>query len=458
MPKIFLWLLLFSGIAADAAEVNITGVSALPGYPVRVIAYDDLISGWQTSLTATTADFKGSFSLRFNVPQPGWVIIAAAQYRTELFVAPGGSYTIQLEMKKNIGTAFYDPHPLTIKILDAHDNGLTEAISSVNVAFNAFLVENFNALYRLQQTRLLDSLKTMVRKNEPKISNHFFNEYTFYKLASIEPVVRKLGPNQVYDRFFRGRPVLYYQPEYVALLRETFKHHLLQSRLWSEKEYAEALSKGWKAFEKLLMRDAILAESRPFRELFVLMHLADNFHHPLHRQIDLERLLKGLSSTTQVPDYARIANNIIRKALWLQPGTKAPVFSLNNETGHMLTVDEHSPATLFVIVGPECSSCEYELLQLREIHGKMGGQYSFVTISMPESFHYYRNFHRRNKLDWPVYNLGHQYQLLDALDHRVMPHLVLYLPGAKVGMIPAPSSDQRLENHLQRLAKQLTKP
>ncbi|MBK9291236.1 MAG: redoxin domain-containing protein [Bacteroidetes bacterium] len=451
-------ILLLTAFVSQAAIVRVEGISALPGYPVRVLAPDDLISGRQKEIAASGSDFKGSFMLDFDLPAPGWVTIAAAHYKTEMFVSPGGKYRVQLELRKAEAASFYDPQPLSVKLLSADDGGLAEAIAAANVAYNAFVVEHFNALYRLQQGRLIDSLRTVMRRLSPKQANPFFDDYVFYKVASVEQVVRKIGPAQVYERYFAKKPVLSSQPEYVALLNETFKNHLIQNRLWSNQEYVEAAAKGWKAFDDLIRRDPLLAARTEFRELVVLVHFVNNFNNPLHTGRSAEKILSELASATSTPQHARIAKNIVFMAKWLATGTDAPQFRLQTEGGRELVADQGSPAMLLILVGPECKYCEFELQQLRELHQRLGNQYKFITISLPESFQHYRNFHRRNKLDWEVYNLGHNYSLLDALDVRVFPHLSVYLPGAKVGMIPAPTTDQRLEGHLQRLARQFVNP
>ncbi|HMM10638.1 MAG TPA: hypothetical protein PKE03_00895 [Bacteroidales bacterium] len=455
MPKLFLCLLLSCVLVARANEVKLEGVSALPGYPVRVLVYDDLISGWQVELASTTSDFKGSFALRFSLRQPAWITLAVAQYRADLFAVPGGKYMVQTEMKRGESAAFYDPPPLSVKTLSAADGGLSDAIAMANVVYNAFVVEHFNALYRLQQTKLIDTLRQVLRRTIPDVDHQYFKDYVFYKVASLEPAVRKLSPSLVYERFFKNRPVLADQPEYVSLLRETFKNYLIQHKLWTQQEYAEALTKGWKAFDKLLQRDTMLAENRAFRELLVLIHFAEHFHHPLHRSADLSRLLSTIAATSPVPEHARIAANIIRKAERLLPGSYAPRLLLRDESGTTLEINESAPAMLLIFVGPDCRYCEYELLQLREIHGRMGRQFKFVTISLHESRQHYRSIHQRNKLDWPVFSLGSDYRLLDAYDAKVFPHYVILMPGAKIGMVPAPPTDQRLEQHLQRLARQL---
>ena len=458
MPRFLLLLLFIPLLSLKASEVQISGVSSLPGYPVRVLFQDDLISGRERQLASASSDFKGSFTLRFEMPYPGWISLGAAQYRTELFVVPGGKYSLQLEIKKGESTAFFDPQPLTVKTIKADDGNLSDAISSVNLLYNAFVMEHFNALYRMQQARLIDTLRSEIQKIVRNTGNQFLKDYTFYKVASLEPVVRQLRPAQVYDRFFRNRPVLANQPEYVSLLRETFKNYLIQSRIWTQQEYDEALTGGWKTFERLLLRDAILAENAGFRELVVLIHFAENFTNPLHRKGAPQRVLNELASATRNPDHARIARNIIIRAEWLMQGTNSPHFTFNDESGKPVKADENSTAMLLIIVGPDCRYCDFELQQLRDIHGRIGSQYLFVTISLPESYQYYRNLHRRNKLDWPVVSLGHNYPLLDALEAKVLPFLAIYLPGAKAGMIPAPPTDQHLEGHLQRLAKQFAKP
>ncbi len=457
MSRILVCLFLLLKFSSAASEVLISGVSPLPGYPVRVLEDDDLISGLEVQRASTATDFTGCFTLRFEKSYPGWITIAAAHYRTELFVVPGGKYTLQLELKKPENTSFFDPQPLNIKAIKADDGGISDAIASINLIYNAFVVEHFNAIYRLRQAGLIDTLSARFNKVLSKNNNRFLKDYAFYKVASLEPVVRQLRPAQVYDRFFRNRPVLPNQPEYISLMRETFKNYLLQSNAWTQQEYADAVSGGWKIFERLLMRDATLADNQGFRELLTLIHFAGNFNNPMHSREAVNRLLSQLELASRIPDHQRIARNIIIKAAWLTNGTDAPKFSLSDESGNLIKADESSPAMLLIFVGPDCRNCDNELQQLREIHGRIGNKYAFVTISLTESYKYYRNFHRRNKLDWPVVNLGYNYQLLDKLEAKVLPHMAVYLPGAKAGMIPAPTTDQHLEGHLQRLLKQFEK-
>lgn len=453
MKYFFVGVLLLLTVILRAAPVTVRGVSTLPAQPVRAIQQADMISGLDRIVGQSKTDFKGSFELRFELDDIQMVEIAIGLSRATFVAVPGAVYDIQFTMSKAIRLSYFDAQPLQMKVVKATDGGVHEQIERINIIYNAFVMEHFNALYRLGRVALLDSLNITLDKALTKAPHPFVQKYRDYKLASLAPLVRKLDLRRVYEINFKGKDILYLNPEYMSLFKEFFSAILVNNRTVSFDQFIRAVGEGYAATDQLLQKDPLLSENRQFRELGMLKLLRDHYFHPAFGPNTVNKLLKSIAATSPYSQHQQIAANIISKQDHLAFNSAAPAFELIDYEGKKWSQKTDRKGALIVFVREDCKVCDKELMEIRALHEKQKEFFQFITISTKEGFEYYRRFFATNRIDWPLLNLGEQLFLLEDYNIKVFPDYVLLLPDGRVAMAPAPSVDRNLEHHMNRLKR-----
>lgn len=440
-------------ILTEAKQTIVKGVSTIPAQSVRAIVQSDLISGLETVVGRTKTDFKGEFDLSFEINEIQFVEIAIGLSRASFIAVPGAEYTVQFTMAKSAQRSYFDPPPLQMRIIKATDGGINDQIERINFIYNAFVMENFNTLYRLGRVNLLDSLKMTMKSSLPNSLHPFVDKYQEYKLASLVPLARKMNLRSVFETFFKDKDILYKNPEYMALFKEFFGVFLVNHRSISFDQFVLAVSNGNPSVDQLLASEPMLANSRQFRELVLLKLLRDNYHHPAFGRNTVKQLLNAINSNSSYLQHRQMATNIIRRQEHLAFNTPAPEISLKDYEGKLWSTHHDKKGVLIMFVREDCRVCEKELAEIRTIYENQKSHYQFITISTKEGFDQYRSFFASNRIDWPLLNLAEQLELVETYNIRVFPEFILLLPEGKVAMAPAPSVEQNLEYHMNRLKR-----
>jgi hypothetical protein len=453
MRVLLFFFLVFIASFSRAAEVSIKGVSSLPGKPVRVIIQSDLVSGLEKTIAQTNTDFKGSFELIFELDEIVYAAVAAGLNRAEMLITPGNSYTIQLSVTNPETISYFDAEPLMLKVLQHSGLNIIKQVEDVNLVYNAFVMQHFNALYRLNRTALLDTLRQVIANTVPSPSNDFVKEYIAYKMASLEPLVKKMTKQQIFESHFKNKPVLYNNPEYIGLFKEVFGSYLLDNRNFPLSELSQALFEGMKSLNTIVSKDPLLKDENRLRELLILVNLNGLFYHPSFPSGSLKNVLETYQKSSLFPEHRLIAGNILTNYQKLAFGSDAPKFELTDAEGKKHSVSDFKGLTLLSFVQKDCRVCDKELLAIKELYGSQRSDFQFFTIATKDAFPYYKSFFISNRIDWPLLNIGDDILLLEAYNIKVYPDFVLLLPNGKIGMAPAPPVDQNLEYHMNRLKR-----
>ena len=94
---------------------------------------------------------------------------------------------------------------------------------------------------------------------------------------------------------------------------------------------------------------------------------------------------------------------------------------------------------------------EHQFETLGELHRQWQDSVQLITVTTKDQFASHRRRFEERRYDWPLLNLGNDILLLERYEVRTFPEYFIILPGAKIGLAPAPSPDQTLRNHVTRL-------
>ncbi|MCK9447783.1 MAG: TlpA family protein disulfide reductase [Bacteroidales bacterium] len=453
---LFFTTFLIGALQLPAATITINGNSNTPATVLRILIADDLVSGRYTLLAQTNTDFKGAFSLQAQIQSISFARIAAGADYTDILLTPGATYHIQIHKTKTDYTSFYDAPAITVDILQADDQGVYQAIEKINLIYNAFVLEHFQSLYRLKQAAYLDSLHMILNK-QVNVSHPFVEQYLFYKLASLEPVVKNMTTSQVFEKYFLHRPILYDNPEYISLFKEFFGSYYTEHRLIGHARFLEAIAQGDNNLRQLMATDPLISSYPAFGELILLYQLQSFFSHPqLSPKVVEERLLQ-IANTSTIYKHRIIARNIIFMQSYLAFGAPAFDFQLLDQSGKLYELSQDSSSVVILnFIRENCPLCEYELQDLQQLSAKYATQLKVVSISVRESYPYYSRLFHQNRYHWKLLNLNQQYEILDTYQVRFFPYNIILLPSTRIGQCPAPTQYLELENQLKRLVPEWT--
>lgn len=447
----------FGMFGAHASEVVINGKANHSGVLIRLILIEDHISGAQKMVTSTTTDFRGRFELRASLDKPSYAQLAAGPDRAEILLLPGCSYTIQLDDKQDFEQlSYYEREPLRYQIVSSDDKGAYDQLLTINLIVNTFILQHFNDLYKKRSRALVDTLRAVIDQRIPVFAHHYVKDYTRYKIATLELVSQQMSMQAIIERYIQNQNILYANVEYMGLFSQVFHSYLNNSRLWSQDDIKEHLSRGLPACKSLLRRDQLLANSENLLELVLLSNLRELYFDRSFNQHDIKEVLSQMSRVSSIPEHRQIAAGLLRVNGHLSFGSQAPGFKLSGQTGTFYTVSEltNDKVTIVNFVKKDCQPCYAAFDDLQKLTEEFGDQVRIVTIATSLSFQETRKIFLENRFQWLLLDLADQWTVLEDYNIKSFPEFIILLPGNRVGMAPAPSPKQGLEAHIRRLIRQ----
>ncbi len=440
----------------QALPVEINGSSTLPFQVVRVIVAKDYLTGSDSVLVSGKTDFKGAFQLQFELGRVEVAEIAIGLHRTSLLLKPGASYRVALSLQPQAeASTYFDPEALEIQTKTATDEGLLDQYQSINFIFNTFVVQRFAMAQRFGRTDYLDSLGQAIHKNIPKPADPFLTQYIYWKKASLTPAIKRLTMAQIFDTYFKNKQVEYRNPEYMALLYQYFgDYYVSSSRQTGLDGFVEQAHAGLKPLVHYLATDPLFDSDARLRELILLMHLHAFYHHPAFIAGDIAALLQQIAKSSAYQEHRQMANNIISARNRLAPGSKAPDMQLFDENNKQISLPTSPMINGLVFVRPNCPVCEKLLTEMQGLTQLSNGNARFVVVTDQVSLPRVKQQLQARGIHWPLLHPGTDILLLERLNIKVFPEVVLLYSDGRIAMAPAPTDLETLDAHLTRLAKQ----
>jgi peroxiredoxin len=451
--SIFICSALFS---QTSIPVSIAGKSAYPNTLVRLIVHDDLISLHERTLAFGMSDAVGNFSLNASVTEIKHAKIAFGLERGEIYLRPGKKYQLSVPFQgAEEPISYFEKESLQFDIVSANDGGFIDQIHEINLVYNTFLLQYFNAIYRGNRHDLIDSLRFEINRRIPASTDKFVDDYITYKIAALELASRIRSQQYILDKLFVNKPVLYNNIEYMSLFREIYSNHISRMRSVSPLDLHTVLNSGYNSLDSLLRTDSNLATDKRLREMVMMLNLMDLHGSRLFESELITKLIAYIEQNSSYAEHRKIAGNIIHQQQVLAYGTPAPLFRLASAFDNSIDLRNYTDKPVLIsFIKANCLVCENALLDLESIWQRFQDRYYFLTIATPDVFDEATQFFDDNGLSWPLLNLSQHILLLEQYQVRTFPEFVILLPGNRVGMAPAPGPERHLEYHLSRILAQ----
>lgn len=358
---------------------------------------------------------------------------------------------------------------LEFKELDRLD--LNALMSDLNHRLDDFTAEEVAASRRIgsdsagrPETLFLNPVKgtAPVDSFERKLAGYYsgvddawFKQNLEYGIAGL-----RFGPGvndrALFDRYLKGRPVLYDVPEYVRFIGSFFDEHIMrypfrsdEAALLSAVRAADVDSvKGLFAKQDFLKDDALC-------ELVMISGLHAQYPGKTFDRAGILGLLDHVAAGSAYPEHRRIAANMKWDLTAMRPGGTLPPLTLRGPGSEQARMDTAlKGATCLVVTAAWCTYCEQELVALEALRKEYGQVIDVVGISLdrsPKELDTYLRAHPGR--DWPWYFGGDDPQVMDLLRIRTIPAFFL-LNGNTLARAPAPPPSDGLAPILHKMKAQ----
>jgi peroxiredoxin len=459
----FLVFILLMPFISQSQQVKITGTAAgAEGKRIEVITLSDLITFGEKTITGSIVDSTGDFSLTFNLEETIYANLSIDFHRVELFIQPGKSYNFNIspmnynEMKEI--NPFLQSAKLEIEFRKDDSSELNSLIQSFDSLYNAFLLQNFNALYRDRNKMKLDSFRMKVVTTYSEIKDPYFVNYGKYKIASLVQLCQSMNQAEIGRMYFTSAPILYANTEYMDFFNQYFSRYLTATcRSLKFTDYNTILNgpESYKRMMKALEADSTLRKVQ-LRELVMIKGLMEMFNTAGYNQEKIIALLGSVADESKFPQNQQIARNMIRELTKLRVGTAAPGFKLKNKMQKEVTLaDFKGKPVVLNFWTTYCQGCITEMDRMKPIYDKFSDQVSFISISADKEFSKMLFFvNLKTDFVWNFLHIGDNYNLLKEYNVKSYPLFVVIDKEGNIVQYPADFPGSGLELTLQKLVNQ----
>lgn len=451
--------------------------------PVLLQRYLDLFTLRTEAMATDRTDAQGSVVLDLEVAQRTRVQLRIGEARTDLYLEPGANYDVIFERIKGSarsvsGTANAE---LTFNRLDALDiNALT---SDLNGLLDGFVAEDLatdqeggmQAADELRKGGIsapdsssrpgtlfvspslseakVDTFERKLLRHYNGVDDPWFMTMVEYGIAGL-----RIGPRtnnkELFERYLKGRPVRYDDPEYVRFLRSLFEDHLMRFPFRSdEQELQRAIASGVPdSVERIFARHNFLANDDRLCELVVLNELYANYNGKLLDRHGVRSVLRELEHSSPYAEHRRIAADMVWDLTAMRPGTVLPALKATDLQGRPVNVDSLLKGpVLLAFTAAWCTYCEMEMAALEQLYAEHGELVTFIGIGTDpgmEAFQAYVRLHP--KRNWTWLYIGDDLLTMEQLRMRSIPQFYL-LQDRSLVYSPAPTPSTGLPAILHRI-------
>ncbi|MCR5014715.1 MAG: TlpA family protein disulfide reductase [Bacteroidales bacterium] len=442
-------LLLFPLMAFAAGNsVTISGRVNQTNALVRLLACDDLLNVHEIEAGRTYSDDHGFFLLEGKVATTSPARIAVGLESVDLYVTPGASYEVAITIPDvDPSASYFERQVPTIKVKTATDKGIYRQIVVSEQIIDGYVLAYFDALYRKRQYRYLDSIKATI-DDELDISDDYVRQHNTYKIAAVQMAVNADGGKKVINELYDGKPVLYLCQSYMDLFKDLFVNKFYQAP-YDMGEFQDAFWTGPKAFKTYLFTDPFMARNPRLAEMIMVYNLEGMYYEQSKLRKAVRAHLKSLAENSAYPETKAMIKHLFAEIDRLASGADAMDFELPDADGTMVKLSDYKDKCVVLqFVEGGSATVEHQFATLADLHQQWQDQVQLITITTKDQFASHRKRFDEHHYDWPLLNLGNDILLLEQYEVRTFPEYFIVKKGTKIGMAPAPSPDQTLDEYV----------
>lgn len=434
----FLGLLMASSVWAATAIVQ-GRVAHEPGASITLLKLDDGISGKRTVLARTQSDDYGNFFMEVEINAVTTTFLHVNGVVSTLYLAPDGVYNVTIPMIERKDPRTFNDMKVDLEFERGNAQNINLQVAGFNrqyeFFFKEFLPDLVEARYagsssyvrsnreRLSSVNLLPAVRDslgdgenedfLMRIDNFKViqaktlseerSNPWMADYIDYALATTE-VSAGRSKQEIYARYFEGRPVQWDHPEYITALDQLYQGWL-QAAL--DNDSLPALYNAVMRDRDAVVLDEVCAALPMLKvpEVRSVVLLTNLKHMYYQGRRDKRIPLRVLEDMAAHPEHfgraSAVAEHLVKRMTFGKIGTAAPEFVYRNVQGDMVELSSFEGRFVYVQVFSKwCRNCETQMEVMRPFYRKYQREAEIISISMDPDFQTFTNFYDDHDFDW----------------------------------------------------------
>jgi len=398
MYKIAIFIIFIACISLysqNPGTIKLNGEApALAGTPYSVGRYNDLITQHEIFLINSNVGTDGKFSFEIPNSSTGDYILHIGENSHPLLLEPGHTYNVLVP--DSLGQDVYFPN-------ETDTNLLLYQTSVLDYQINYFSIYNYE---EIANGKIRQKLKKFMDSMEVKYSylkDSYFLTYKDYKLAELQADANYKSQKTLFQTYFKGKPVLFEHPQYMAFFNDFYRGFLNQ--LFNESTTSPlkmAISSGTPVDTLLAaINRSELGNDERLAELICIKGLAEIYYKPGIDKGKIENLVIELQTQTKQTEIKTICTNFLAITGRLKPGKQYINFEGKDVEGNVHSITEYGGKyMLLTFFNPDEAASIREITALKNIYDEFRKDITFVTVCSSCTYSTLNSFVQANKLKW----------------------------------------------------------
>ena len=411
LVALLLWIVT-AGIAQR--PVTITGEAPFAkNEEIRLLVFDDLLNYVPTVAATDQIDKNGHFKL-----------VNPEKY---------GGYL-------QITNALADTSDLNYKI-NRFSNYFSRAMN--HYAFRITVDKDRNAY---------DTLTTLLNDRFGIQYNplNFYQSYIYYTCGQLDRVCFSKEQMTFYRKFYDNDYILYNNPAYMSLFRESYSGYLYNSRHISKELLGRTINEepDYLTLFNEAGRDPMLTNER-LRELVIILNLIEFHGNEEFDAGNIVKLLKYIKVSTHFPEHIVFIDNALARISRADAPSQPLVF--RNEKGKKSPIKQFEGKDIYVqVFQSDCLDCIREMMLIKEFNKRYGEKIQFVSLNIDPDREDYDRFCKAygEMFEWPILYFDGNYDWLLENGVETLPdYLIINAQGQLLQRYP-PAPEFGLSDYL----------
>ena len=459
---LFLGLLFFMLPISKALPTFIEGkVINGNGLVIRVSAYSDQISFQENLLDMYEVKSDENFELGFEIADIQEIFVHIGNQTFSFFAEEGRSYQLKIEnVEIPPKSAISEQKPL--HLFWSKRNALDEAIDNFNYTFSSFVEENFVALYKYRDSKLLQSFEDETETKLKETTNLspkekiFFKNFIAYQLADLKNASHTVSDLKLGETYFKNAEILYNNPAYMLFFNHYFaKYFVTGRRNTNYHEFIKLIGNGNNISKLIdyLGQDPILIQER-LRELVLLNALKEVYYNKDFNALQIKILIEEITKNSKFTEHKKIGAAIISQLSGLQIGAIAPIFKLKSTQGNYKSLSDYKGRYIYLIfTSDNCQACESDRVALEKIHEKYKKDIAVVEVFVNYTKNGLIKYTNKTKASWDRLLFNNNFDLLNSYRIRTYPLYILLDRENKILLNPAKKPHEGIDRYFDFIIK-----
>lgn len=457
--SILVFLFLFSLNALFASKTVIKGLAkGFGNQELSVYTYTDYITNNKKHLGYITISKDETFSFDVELANISTIVLKIEDKSTWYYAEPGSVYNISLSYSEEYNKGRIYDKQLSLKFNFPAPNELNQEIKKYNQKYDAFFDENYLLFVKRDRTvePKIKAFKTKMLKEVETVKSDFVKNHIIYSIAQLENSInvsyddKKTGKNSLntkanlYLEYLNNKPVLYHNPEYIALFKDFFKSELKDMTLqMSGLDVIKSINDkaSFKAYNTALSKYPFL-EQEEFKQLFGIFGLFKVSNDKYFNRKNIIAMLTEQKNGSVYPQQRIIASEILQLLTdkKLDKGTKAPDFNLYNQNNELISLNSFKGKYLYINFWATWNvPSQKEMKVMEALYKKYRSAIEFLSICTDNNIEKMNSFIKRNpNYTWKFLHIGKNQKLLDDYDVATVPTYIFLDDKLNIIKSPAP--------------------